>query len=59
MRKGFFLLGLEVGIFRLDQLDLRRRHVGMSRAFKILANLPEDMFIDERVDEPPEMRDEL
>ncbi len=58
--KEFRLNGPEVDIFRRgDEIVLRERQRGMGRAFEILANLPEDMFADERVDEPPENREGL
>jgi hypothetical protein len=31
----------------------------MERAFQLIANLPEDMFADERVDLPPQSREGL
>jgi antitoxin VapB len=55
--KEFRLKGPEVDIFRRgEEIVLRERRQGMARAFEILANLPEDMFPEERVDAPPETR---
>jgi antitoxin VapB len=58
--KAFRLSGQEVEIFRRgDEIVLRERQRGMERAFQLIANLPEDMFADERVDLPPQSREGL
>ncbi len=58
--KEFRLSGPEVDIFRRgDEIVLRERQRGMERAFELIANLPEDMFADERIDPPPQSREGL
>jgi antitoxin VapB len=58
--KEFRLATQEVEIFRRgDEIVLRERQRGMERAFQLIANLPEDMFPDERVDLPPQSREGL
>jgi antitoxin VapB len=58
--KEFRVNGPEVDIFRRgDEIVLRERGRGMERAFELIANLPEDMFADERVDPPPQTREGL
>ena len=58
--KEFRLNGPEVDVFRRgDEIVLRERQCGMERAFELIANLPEDMFADERVDPPPQSREGL
>ena len=58
--KEFRLNSSEVEIFRRgNEIVLREPRQGMARAFEILANLPDDMFSDERQDPPPQVRDGL
>ncbi len=58
--KEFRLAGDEVDIFRRgDEIVLRERGRGMSKAFELLSELPEDMFADARRDDPPQSRDGL
>jgi antitoxin VapB len=58
--KEFRVNGPEVDIFRRgDEIVPRERQRGMERAFQLIANLPEDMFADERVDPPPRSREGL
>ena len=57
--KPFRFEGAEVEIFRRgDEVVLRERSQGLMRAFDLLASLPSD-GVDERRDEPPQMRDDL
>jgi len=58
--KQFQLAGKEVDIFRRgDEIILREKPRDMARAFEILASLPGDVFPDERVDAPPQERDDI
>jgi antitoxin VapB len=55
--KEFRLDSKEVEILRRgDEIVLREKKQGLARAFEILANLPEDMFAEERDDKPPQSR---
>lgn len=55
--KKFRLKSREVEIFRRgNEIVLREKSSPMVRAFEILANLPDDMFPDGRVDSPPQPR---
>ncbi len=59
--KEFRLKGQEVEIFRRgEEIVLREQQsTGMARAFSLLANLPNDIFDEERKDDPPQTRDGL
>jgi len=55
--KEFRLQSTEVEIFRRgDEIVLRERKKGLTRAFEILAGLPDDFFSDDRHDSPPQVR---
>ncbi len=55
---GFQLDTDEVEIFRRnDEIVLREKSHDLSRAFKLLTQLPDDCFSDEREDLPPQERD--
>jgi len=55
--KEFRLSGREVEIFRRGrEIVLRERAQGMARAFELIANLPDDVFFEERNDAPPQRR---
>jgi antitoxin VapB len=55
--KQFRFSGKEVEIHRRgDEVVLREKGWGMSRAFELLASLPEDFFAEGRRDEPPQRR---
>jgi antitoxin VapB len=56
--KQFRLTSKEVEIFRRgDEIVLREKGKGLSRAFEILANLPDDSLPEGRQDTPPQERD--
>jgi len=58
--KGFRLRSREVEIVRRgDEIILREKKKGLTRAFEILANLPGDMFAEKRKDKPPQSREGL
>lgn len=58
--KQFRLKGGEVEIFRRgEEIVLREKKGGIARAFEILSNLPEDVFEEERKDEPAQAREDL
>ena len=58
--KQFRLASTEVEIFRRgDEIVLREKAQGMTRAFDLLAGLPDDFFADGRKDTPPQSRDDL
>jgi antitoxin VapB len=58
--KEFRFRSKEVEIFRRgNEVVLREKGKGLSRAFEILANLPEDVFPDDRGDSPPQEREGL
>jgi antitoxin VapB len=58
--KEFRLSGREVEIFRRgDEVVLREKSKGLSRAFELLASLPEDFMAEGRRDAPPQRREEL
>ena len=58
--KQFRLSSKEVEIIRRgDEIVLREKKRGMTRAFEILSNLPGDMFDGEREDKPPQTREGL
>ncbi|RJF88506.1 AbrB/MazE/SpoVT family DNA-binding domain-containing protein [Oleomonas cavernae] len=55
--KQFRLEASEVEIFRRgDEIVLRALPSDMAHVFDLIAELPEDMFADERVDPPPQSR---
>jgi len=50
----------EIEIFRRgDEIVLREKRKGLARAFEILANLPDDVWLTDREDAPPQKRDSL
>lgn len=52
--KEFRFEGTEVEIFRRgDEVILREKPVTVDRLFKVLAQMPNDFYAEERVDEPP------
>ena len=52
--------GTEVEIFRRgDEVILREKPVTVDRLFKVLAQMPNDFYAEERVDEPPQEREEF
>ena len=58
--KEFRFQSEEVEIFRRgDEVVLREKAKDLSRAFEILANLPDDFLPEGRQDEPPQERDGL
>jgi antitoxin VapB len=47
----------EVEVFRRgDEIVLRQKGRGLSRAFHLLAAMPDDFFADGRSDDPPQAR---
>jgi antitoxin VapB len=58
--KEFRLKSKEVEIFRRgDEIVLREKGKGLSRAYEILANLPDDFLSEDRQDTPPQEREGL
>lgn len=58
--KAFQIKSKEVEIFRRgDEIVLRETGKGLSRAFEILANLPDDFLPEDRRDTPPQEREGL
>ena len=58
--KEFRFEGTEVEIFRRgDEVILREKPVIVDRLFKVLAQTPNDFYAEERVDEPPQEREEF
>ena len=58
--KEFRFEGTEVEIFRRgDEEILREKPVTVDRLFKVLAQMPNDFYAEERVDEPPQEREEF
>ncbi|OOW08744.1 antitoxin [Acinetobacter sp. MF4642] len=58
--KEFRFEGTEVEIFRRgDEVILREKSVTVDRLFKVLAQMPNDFYAEERVDEPPQEREEF
>lgn len=58
--KEFRFKGTEVEIFRRgDEVILREKPVTVDRLFKVLAQMPNDFYAEERVDEPPQEREEF
>ena len=58
--KAFRFEGTEVEIFRRgDEVILREKPVTVDRLFKVLAQMPNDFYAEERVDEPPQEREEF
>ena len=55
--KQYEFKGKEVEIFRRgDEIVLREKSAGMTRAFKLLAGLPEDVFPKRRKKDLPQER---
>jgi antitoxin VapB len=55
--KEFRVKGTELEIFRRgDEIVLREPGKGLAHVFELLANLPDDIFPDEREDTPPQKR---
>jgi antitoxin VapB len=55
--KQFRFTSKEVEIFRRgDELVLREKKQGLTRAFEILADRPDDMFAEGQDDTPPQRR---
>ena len=58
--KQFRLSGQDVEIFRRgDEIVLREQRRGVTRAFELLTDLPDDVLVEERQDAPPQTRDGL
>lgn len=58
--KEFRFEGAEVEIFRRgDEVILREKPITAEHFFKVLAQMPEDFYAEERVDEPPQEREEF
>jgi antitoxin VapB len=58
--KQFRLTGRDVEIFRRgDEVVLREKSRGLTRAFDLLAGLPDDFLADGRADTPPQRRKSL
>jgi antitoxin VapB len=58
--KGFRVASAELEIFRRgDEIVLREPAKGLSRAFELLANLPDDFLAEGRHDKPPQPREDL
>ena len=58
--KEFRFEGTEVEIFRRgDEVILREKPVTVDRLFKVLAQMPNDFYAEERLDEPPQEREEF
>ena len=58
--KEFRLRSREVEIFRRgDEIVLREKGRGLSRAFELLVSLPADFMEDGRRDDPPQSREPL
>ena len=56
--KGFDLAGDEVEIIQRGRdIVLREIPANLGRAFKLLTELPDDCFDDDREDSPPQERD--
>jgi len=55
--KGFHFRSRQVEIFRRgNEVVLREKRRGLERAFEIVANLPDDVLSDPRIDTPPQER---
>ena len=58
--KEFYVNSKVLEIFRRgDEIVLREPSEGLTRAFELLANLPDDFFAEGRQDIPPQHREEL
>ena len=58
--KEFRFEGTEVEIFRRgDEVILREKPATVDRLFKVLAQMPNDFYAEERVDEPLQEREEF
>lgn len=58
--KEFRVRTTRLEIFRRGkEIVLREPEEGLTRAFDLLAGLPDDFFAEERQDTPPQSREEL
>ncbi|MEO6264758.1 MAG: type II toxin-antitoxin system VapB family antitoxin [Luteimonas sp.] len=58
--REFRVKSTELEIFRRgDEIVLREPAKGLSRAFELLANLPDDFLAGGRADTPPQQREGL
>ena len=58
--KEFAVNSKVLEIFRRgDEIVLREPSKGLARAFELLANLPDDFFVEGRQDMPPQHREGL
>lgn len=58
--KEFRFDGSEVEIFRRGQeVVLREKRTSLIEAFDLLAEMPDDFLVDDRVDLPPQSREGL
>ena len=58
--KEFAVTSKVLEIFRRgDEIGLREPAKGLSRAFELLASLPDDFFVEGRHDTPPQHREGL
>ena len=58
--KEFSVRSRELEIFRRgDEIVLREPAEGLTRAFELLAGLPDDFFSEGREDDPPQDRETL
>ena len=58
--KEFSVRSRELEIFRRgDEIVLREPAEGLTRAFELLAGLPDDLFSEGRKDDPPQDREAL
>ena len=55
--KQFRIASSEVEIFRRgDEIVLKEKAQGMATAFHLLADMPDDFFVEGRRDDPPQKR---
>ncbi|EPG35395.1 MULTISPECIES: antitoxin [Acinetobacter] len=58
--KEFRFEGTEVEIFRRgDEVILREKPITAEHLFNVLAQMPDDFYAEERVDQPPQEREEF
>ena len=58
--KEFRFESTEVEIFRRgDEVILREKPITAERLFNVLAQMPDDFYEEERVDQPPQEREEF
>ncbi|OEY91849.1 virulence factor [Acinetobacter proteolyticus] len=58
--KEFRFESTEVEIFRRgDEVILREKPITAERLFNLLAQMPDDFYEEERVDQPPQEREEF